>query len=361
MSRSALNSVNTDTLNILSVREVEAVLSAHEAYLKSERNGMRAQLLSRQLSRMDFSNRILAEADFSGSNLTAANLKFANLASAILYCCDLKKVDARYANFTGADLRGVALTGANLAYARLDRTDFRPGRLMRNGPNGKGMVVDRSGSAGGADFSYCSLNGASFEGADLKGADFTGAVITGTRFKGARMAATRFKDAIFTDVDMNEVGVPPEALDGAILPPDSDALRNRSTILVQLKMHEHWVSSDGRNGSVALLDGKDLRPVAALIGKFKLTAISARDVIAAGTDFSCTELQGANFEGADLRGASFEGADLRGARFKGAKLQHAKFLGADMRPLELKSGGNKACDVSESNFSAEQRAEAIFE
>ena len=97
-----------------------------------------------------------------------------------------------------------------------------------------------------------------------------------------------------------------------------------------------------------------------MIGKYKLTALSAKRVIAAGVDFSCTELQGANFEGADLRGASFEGTDLRGVRFKNALLHHAKFLGADMRSLQMKSGETLPCDLSDTAFSAAQRSEAVF-
>jgi uncharacterized protein YjbI with pentapeptide repeats len=77
-------------------------------------------------------------------------------------------------------------------------------------------------------------------------------------------------------------------------------------------------------------------------------------------DFSCTELQGANFDNADLRGASFEGSDLRGVRFHGALLHHAKFLGADMRPLLLKTGEPLSCDLTGAEFTADQRAEAIF-
>jgi uncharacterized protein YjbI with pentapeptide repeats len=185
-------------------------------------------------------------------------------------------------------------------------------------------------------------------------------MIVGTKFKGARMQGVNLTDAVLTDVDIGEMQLPPEAFKTCILPPTSQAIAARQQILFNLSAHENWVESDARRGTSAVLDGMDLRPVASQIGKYKLTAISARKAIAAGVDFSCTELQGANFEGADLRGASFEGADLRGVRFKGALLHHARFLGADMRPLALKTGEILATDLSDTAFSAAQQAEAVF-
>lgn len=360
MQSAASRTVNETGLSALAQQEIELVLAAHQAYVQNARQGQRAILVSRNLEKLDLSNRTLTGAEFSGSSLSGANLKFANLANATLYCCEMLNVDGRYTNFTGADMRGTVLSGSNLAHARLDKTDFRAGRLMQSGANGMEAIVDRSGTASGVDFSYCSLNGASFEGADLKGADFTGSVITGTRFKGARMVGTNFRGAILTDVDLSELTVPREALTDAVLPPNQEALSRRAHILFQLKSHQHWIESGGRRGTAAVLDGFDLRPLAAVIGKFKLTALSAKNTIAAGVDFSCTELQGANFEGADLRGASFEGSDLRGTRFTKALLRHAKFLGADMRPLELKWGDKLPCDINDTDFSPEQRAEAVF-
>jgi uncharacterized protein YjbI with pentapeptide repeats len=100
----------------------------------------------------------------------------------------------------------------------------------------------------------------------------------------------------------------------------------------------------------AVLDGEDLRPLGSSIGKYKLTAISAKRVVAAGVDFSCTELQGANFEGADLRGAIF----------RNARLHHAKFIGADLRPLALRLGGVQPCDFTGADLSDEQKADAVF-
>jgi uncharacterized protein YjbI with pentapeptide repeats len=356
---SAANLDNHRGLNTLNPDELDHILMEHKAFLANARRGRRATLISRFLAQADLSNCMLAKADLSGATLTASNLKFSNFSEATLYCCEMCDVDARHTNFAKADMRGVILNGSNLSHARLDGVDFRSGRLLKNNA-GVEAVIDRNGSATGVDFSYCSLYGATFEGANLRGADFTGAMIVGTKFKGAQMSGVILKDAILTDIDIEEMQLPPEAFKDCILPPTSEAIAARSQILFRLSSHQHWIESDAQRGSFAVLDGMDLRPVAAQIGKYKLTAISAKGVVAAGVDFSCTELQGANFEGGDLRGASFEGADLRGVRFKGAQLHHARFLGADMRPLVLKSGEILDTDISETAFSAAQRAEAVF-
>lgn len=349
--------VRAPTPEELEKEELERVFAAHEAYLRGDRSGTRAALLSRYMRRVDLSNRNLAKADFSGSSLCGASMKFVNLSNANLYCCELLNIDGRFANFEYADMRGVTLNGSNLTRAKLDHADFRSGRLLKSGGE-RQAVVDRNGSATGVDFSYCSLSGTTFEGADLNGANFTGAIISGTKFAGARMANVVLTNAIITDVNLSEMNVVPEALKGCVLPPPREAIAAVKQIIFQLNAHKTWVETDARLGTCAVLDGVDLRPLAAIIGKFKLTAICARGVIAAGVDFSCTELQGANFENADLRGANFEGADLRGVRLKGAQLHHAKFHGADFRPLPLKHGGILASDVSA--LSEEQRQEAIL-
>jgi len=360
MAKAAAQADFTHGFSTLSPDDLARMLLAHKAFLSNARHGKRAVLQSHYLGRSDLSNCLLSGADFSGTILTASLLKFANLSGAILYCCEMCNVDARYANFSQADMRGVTLNGSNLSHARLDKVDFRSGRMLQRGNGGPDAVIDRNGSAAGVDFSYCSLNGATFEGADLKDANFTGAMIFGTKFKGARMAGVTLTGAILTDVDIAEMHLPSEAFKDCVLPPSRQAYDARQQIIFRLTAHQNWVESDARRGTCAVLDDADLRPVAAMIGKYRLTAISAKRVIAAGVDFSCTELQGANFEGADLRGASFEGADLRGVRLKGALLHHAKFIGADMRPLQLKSGEVLPCELADTAFSATQRAEAVF-
>ena len=341
--------------------EFDRILQAHERFISRTGKGTRAFLTLRNLAGANLSYRTLAEAELAGSDLTGANMRFANLSSANLYCCEMRNVDARYANFTRADMRGATLNGSNLAHARLDNVDFRPGRMMRTDTENGDALIDRSGSAHGVDLSYCSLLGTTFEGADLSGADFTGAIISAAKFCGAHLTDAVFTDAILNDVNVEDIPLPPSAFKGAVMPPSEEAMAAKPRLMFRLNAHQRWIESDARMGESAVFDGEDLRTLAAVIGKFKLTAISARNAIAACVDFSCTELQGANFAGADLRGANFEGADLRGVKFTGARLHHAKFLGADMRPLPLKTGGELPCDLSGVELSEEQRAAAVLE
>jgi len=340
--------------------QIQRILRAHELFLQQGgKGGVRAVFASERLPGIDLSNRLLSKADLSGSILSCANLKFVNLSDATLYCCEMQNVDARYANFFSADMRGVTLNGSNLSHAKLDDVDFRAGRLFKAG-GGRNAVINRNGSATGVDFSYCSLTGATFEGADLKGANFTGAIIVGTNFRGARMDNVTLSRAILTDVDLANIPLPAAAFKDCLMPPTRQAVMAKPQIIFRLNAHQRWIESNARMGTCAVIDGIDLRPLSDVIGKFKLTAISAREVVAPGVNFSCTELQGANFENADLRGASFEGSDLRGVKLRGALLHHARFLGADMRPLRLKSGEFLPCDLANTEFTAEQRAQALF-
>lgn len=346
-------------LTTISPGELEQILLSHERYLANTKGGRRAVLPSSQLSGVKLANRNLSQADLSGSVFLGADISFAKLIRTNLYCCDLHNVDARYADFSHSDMRGVALNGSNLSRARLDHVDFRSGRLIRNGLWGSEAGGKRKASAPAVDFSYTSLCGASFQGADLANADFTGAIINGTHFKDADLTNAVFNGAVLIDVDLSEMDIPETALKDCVLPPSIEALAAKPQLVVKLNLHQRWIDTDARAGICGVFDGEDLRPVADCIGKFKLTAISARRVTAPGLDFSCTELQGANFEGADLRGASFEGADLRGVKLRGARLNHAKFLGADLRPLELRSGGLLECDLAGADISDKQLDEAI--
>ncbi len=341
--------------------ELEAIIRAHELLVAGKPGGRRAKFFSRNLAGADLSNRALSEADFSGSVLYGANLRFSDLRRANMYCADLRNIDGRCGNFSHADMRGATLNGSNLAQAILDHADFRGGRLARHGLWGTEEVVDRNGAASGVNFSFCSLRGASFEGANLSGANFSGAVIQATKFKGARLGDATFEGAVLTEIDLSDLHVPASALKNCVLPPSPEVLAEAPHLLARLQAHQRWVNSDARSGTCATFDDKDLRSLGDVIGRFKLTAMSARRVVAVGVDFSCTELQGADFEGADLRGASFEGADLRGANFRGALLHHAKFIAADLRALQLRSGGMRPCEFADAALSAEQMADAIVD
>jgi uncharacterized protein YjbI with pentapeptide repeats len=358
MQRSTLTPIQKRTVE---PSELAAILKAHEQFLARASNGKRASFASRNLAGLDLSNRMLSEADFTGAVLYGASLKFATLERTNLFCADLRNVDGRYANFSHTDMRGATLTNSNLSFAKLDKADLRVGRLGQMGADGVEKIVDRSSGGTGVDFSYCSLRGASLEKANLSGANFTGTNFTGATFKGARFQNATFEGAVLVDVDLRDLQVPPAALKSCLLPPTPEAITRVSQLLKMLDAHQLWVATHARSGACAALDGEDLRPLPAAIGKFPLTAISAKGAIAVGMDFSGTQLQGVDFEGADLRGTSFEGADLRGANFRNANLAHTKFMGADLTSLKLATGGAKPCQFAGAKVTEEQLAEAILD
>lgn len=336
--------------------ELEEVLQSHAAHVAHLRGGKRASLTLCDLRGAALAHRVLSGAELSGVVLEGADLGYAEFVGATLYCADLRRVKAQYCDFTHADLRGSTLNGSNLSRARLDYADFRPGRLVEHG---QAEVIDRCGSAANVDFSDCSLRGASFEGAFLQGANFSRAIIHATRFKNARLADAIFEGAVLSQVRLEELNLPESVLRTCVLaPPVLESVATRRRLTAALDAHQRWIASDGRDGACAVLDDEDLRPLARMLGKYKLTAVSARRVIAVGMDFAGQELQGAVLEEADLRGANFEGADLRGVRFRGAQLHHAKLKRADLRSLYLRSGERLDVDFFRAAITDEQLAEA---
>lgn len=342
-------------------KALDAVLSAHEQFVQQLPKGKRASLPRCDLSNANLGDRNLAEADMTGATLYGANLKFTNLERANLYCADLSNVDGRHANFTRADMRGALLKNSNFSFAKLDYADFRAARLAEMSTVGKFEIIERSTSADCVDFSYCSLRGASFDHANLKGANFTGAFLQGTTFKGARGSDLNFDKAVLIDVDLTDLQLSAAALQSCIRSPSPAAMTKVPHLLVRLEAHQRWIYSDGHSGSSAVLDGEDLRPLEMGIGRFQLTAISARNAIAVGMNLSGAQLQGADFTGADLRDVNFEGADLRGINFRDANLAHARFKSADLTSLHLNSGRTQPCDFTGARFSQKQLADALLD
>jgi uncharacterized protein YjbI with pentapeptide repeats len=341
----------------LSPQTLERILVAHAAHVARVRGGKRAELPFASLARARLSHRVLADADLSGAVLNGADLTYADFVGAVLYCADLRQVDGRYCDFSHADVRGAVLTGSDLSHAKLDYADFRPGRLVRQDRRGSGEIIDRSGNAANVDFRNCSLCGSSFEGAFLQGANFSGAIIHATRFKNAHLDKANFEGAVLSQVRLEELHLPDSVLKTCVIAPaiaEAAALRRRLTAV--LEQHHSWVTSNGRSGAPAVLDGEDLRPLGRDLFKYQLTAVSARRTLAVAVNFAGMQLQGANFEDADLRGANFERTDLRGVKFRGAKLSHARFTGADVRSLLLKSGERLDFDIYRAEVTEEQLA-----
>jgi uncharacterized protein YjbI with pentapeptide repeats len=209
------------------------------------------------------------------------------------------------------------------------------------------------------DFSNCSMKGVSFGNAKLDGANFTGALLHGASFKNANITNAVFKGAVLTGVNLDDLKLPPESLEGAIRDVSAESLAQANQYKAALEGHERWTASAGKEGAAAVLDGVDLRSMGSVLSGRKLTGMSARKAIGIEMDFSGSELQAAKFEGADLRGANFSKADLRGVSFKGAKLAHARLDGANLGALKLGDNNMLAADLTDAEVSEQQLQTAI--
>lgn len=341
--------------------ELNAILLAHERHLLHKTGGAAAQLSAMDLSRLNFSQRNLSGVDLSGATLKHAVLARATLERANLYCADLRVADLRHANLSFADMRGTSLRGANLSCAILDNADLRAATMSRPGAEAVHIADNRGANGvpswsapGNVDFSNCSMKRASLNGANLKGANFTGAMLQGADFKGARLADVTFKDAVLTGVNLAELNVPPEALAGAVTEPSAQSVARAIDLKSMIDFHQLWIRTGGREGSPAVFDGEDLRPLQSYLAGRHLTGLSARNAVAIGVNFAGCQLQGARFDGADLRDADFSDADLRAASFRGARLTHARFSKADLRPLILTDGRKRQVDLWDALALADQ-------
>jgi uncharacterized protein YjbI with pentapeptide repeats len=344
--------------------EVNAAVVQHERFAAG-RGGLRAQFGMADLSGLNLANRTLSEADFAGASLAGASLFAATLKHASFYCADLRKADLRYANLHYADMRGATLRGANLSFAAMDHADLRVAMMMFVSPAGISMM-DRTeeGDSGphGVDFTNCSLKNVSFGNAKLDGANFSGALLQGANFRGAKLANVTFEGAVMTGVNLRDLAaLPGEALKGCVGNVTPEAIARFAELRDRLEAHQQWIVSGGKQGRYGVLDGEDLRPLQKLVVSRPLSAISARNAIGVGLNFSGCQLQAARFDGADLRDADFTGADLRGASFRGAKIAHARFDKADLRSLQLDSGLVRQADFTDAAGGREQFDTALLD
>lgn len=345
----------------LTEAELVRMLVLHERFATG-RGGARAILKHADLNGVVLANRRLDEADLTGASLVGASLYGSNLSRASLYCADLRKCDLRNAKLLQADMRGASFKGANLSQAVLDGADLRAARMMYVG-SGTVSLLDRGeeGAFRGVDFSNCSLRNTSFCNAKLDGADFRGAMLMGTTFRGAKMTDARFQGAVLSGVNVSELKLPPEAFAGCVGDVSAKAVANVNVLKKKLEMHQSWISSEGKEGAAAVLDGEDLRLLHDQFTGRIFAGISARQVIAIALDFSGCQLQGARFDDADLRGANFTAANLSGVSFKGAKLTHARFEGARLGRLPLHGGSALLPNLTGAGVAPDQFEGAILE
>jgi hypothetical protein len=132
--------------------EIKGILSKHLAWIRGERDGIRANLSGADLS----------GADLSGANLSGANLSGANLSEADLYGASLYG-----ANLSEADLYGANLSGASLSRANLSRASLYGANLSRANLSGANLS---EADLYGANLSRANLSEASLYGANLSGA-----------------------------------------------------------------------------------------------------------------------------------------------------------------------------------------------
>lgn len=351
--------------------DLNVLLTANERYVTG-RGGARTHFKLVGLDGLNLANRILNEIDFSGASLVGANLYGSSLLRAILYCADLRSCDLRNAKLMGADLRGALFRGANLSHAILDNADLRAATMMHVQPGGVSIVgrnekgqdgrdKTQAGSRGGVDFSHCSLKNASFGNAKLDDADFSGALLHGANFRGARLENVTMKGAVLTGVDLSQLALPPETIAQCVTDAAPQAVQRAAALKNKLEAHQRWISTDGKEGAAAVLDGEDLRPLGNFFVGRALTGLSARQVMAIGINFSGCQLQAAKFDGSDLRDCDFSEAELSAASFANTKLAHAKFAKAHIGNLRLLAGKTILPNFAGAEANAKQFQDAVLD
>ncbi|HAA11434.1 MAG TPA: hypothetical protein DCE41_06915 [Cytophagales bacterium] len=105
-------------------RQLMKVLDRHEAWLRDEPGGERANLSGYLLHRRDFTRRNLSHVQFLASDLSGSDFTKATLCQASFYRATLKKVHFQGADLTQADLAEVDARGSSFDFARLEDTNF---------------------------------------------------------------------------------------------------------------------------------------------------------------------------------------------------------------------------------------------
>lgn len=98
-----------------------------------------------------------------------------------------------------------------------------------------------------------------------------------------------------------------------------------------LQSHQLWLTSDGKEGERANLEGVELE-------RAGLQGADLQNAILNGAAFKNANLIATNLQGARLLGASFDGANLRGADLRNALLEGAVFKDAKLIETNLQGG-----------------------
>lgn len=350
--------LNRYSRKVLTQQELDEAVCAHERFLAYQPGGARADLTSTKLNKLNLAKRKLVEADFSFASLVGVTACESDFERAKLVCADLRDCDLTAASLERADMRGASMCGARLAFAKLDCADMRTITVKYKGPGADG---GRAESIARVDFSNASLRGVSFGRAKLEGVDFSGAILEGANFKNAQLTNVCFRNAVLIGVNLADLAVPSEALEGCLMSMSEKAVARAEILIAKLEEHQLCIATHGASGIQAVLDDEDLRAISPYLPGKELSGLVARRATAFGVDFSRCQLQGARFEGADLRECKFRGADLRGASFRDAKLSHADFENANLGNLIFPNGKTQAPDFTGAEASKVQFSRAILE
>ena len=350
--------MNRFSRKVLTQRELDEVVCAHERHLAYQPGGVRAVLASTKLNNLNLAKRKLVEADFSFASLVGVTAYESDFERANLMCTDLRDCDLRSTSLERADIRGASMCGARLAFAKLDCADMRNITVQYKGPSADGS---RTEAITRVDFSNASLRGVSFGRAKLEGVNFTGAILEGANFKDAQLTNVCFKNAVLIGVNLADLAVPPAALEGCLMSMTEKAAARADFLAAMLEEHQLCIATHGARGAQAVLDDEDLRAISQFFAGKELGGLFARRATAFGIDFSGCQLQGARFEGADLRECKFNGADLRGASFRNAKLSHADFENANLGNLIFPNGKTQAPDFTGAEARKIQFSRAILQ
>jgi len=250
-------------------KELDSLLTVHEAWLDDGRRG----------SRLNLNNAHLRSADLRG-----ANLRFAHLDSADLSFAHLDSSDLRYAHLIDAQLRGAYLTRANLSDAALIYADLSYSQLEN------------------ADLNGAHLKRAVLIGAHLSGADLTGTNLVWAQLNGSYLGLADLRGADLKYANLSKANLTGARLDTA----DLSGARLDSADLTD-----------------AHLRGADLRGADLSSADLSHAYLGYTDM--SGADLTYATLINAIVFGADLSGADLTGAHLDSADFYAANLLHAIF------------------------------------
>lgn len=351
---------------------LEELLKLHKNYLNGGASGQRLIIKFADFSDLNFHDFDFSEAIFISCDFSRANLENCCFDGSSVSGCNFSNAKMKSVSMVKADIRGAILRGADLAMANLEDADLREGKIPKIDNSNQISNIDSidrptdaqnanfSGAnlgnskmgniaAYGANFQFSTLNGANLAGALLKNCDFSGANLAGATLKGALIDGAIFYDAILTGTNFGQNIPASNNLTGALLSVGKQENANKNNLIQSLINHQTWYETNGSTGNVANFENLDLRVISQYFKERCLTALNAKNCIAAGILFMESQLQGANFENADLRGASFIKSDLRGANFRNARLIKANFSHANLGSLII-GNINKISDFTNADL-----------